>query len=133
MDWLSPPQDQFPELRQEKCRDPYPTIGEKAFGRLGRHASTVCIMGVQYGTGVGFIILMAKFMDNIFFYLEISGPMTLCRWRHADGHIETENQVDGGDGGADHTAVLVRLSARLLVRGGRAGHCDGPGSWRRPP
>ena len=61
----------WPEYRTARCRDPYPTIAEKAVGRPARHAATACIVGVQYGTGVGFLILMAKFVDNIFLYFEI--------------------------------------------------------------
>ena len=61
-----------PEFKQNKCRDPYPTIAEKAFGRIGRYFATLCIIGVQYGTGVGFLILCAKFMDNILMYFEVS-------------------------------------------------------------
>ena len=69
----------FPEFQMKKCRDPYPTIAEKAVGRLGRffhftltsprHIATTFIVGNQYGRGVGFIVISAKFMDNIFHYI----------------------------------------------------------------
>jgi len=74
-------EEQFPEMRREKCRDPYPTIAEKAVGKVGRYFATVCIMGVQYGTGIGFIVLTAKFMDNIFHYIFPDDlVMSTCRW-----------------------------------------------------
>ena len=40
----------------------------------------MCIIAVQYGTGWGFLILMAKFMDNIFEFAGWSGGMTPCKW-----------------------------------------------------
>ena len=88
-------EERFPEFR-EKCRDPYPVIAEKAVGKIGRwclkqlffilekfnlrYFATVFIIAVQYGTGCGFLILMAKFMDNIFEYAGWSGDMTPCNW-----------------------------------------------------
>ena len=72
-------EERFPEFR-EACRDPYPVIAEKAVGKVGRYFATVCIIAVQYGTGCGFLILMAKFMDNIFEYGGWSGDMTPCKW-----------------------------------------------------
>lgn len=52
-------EEKYPEYRG-KCRDPYPTIAEKAFGKVGRYFATLCIIGVQYGTGVGFLILLVR-------------------------------------------------------------------------
>ena len=84
-------EEQFPELRREKCRDPYPTIAEKAIGKFGRYFATICIMGVQYGTGIGFIVLTAKFMDNIFHYIFPDDlVMSTCRCVPSDTcHVET--------------------------------------------
>ena len=53
-------EERYPEYRG-KCRDPYPTIAEKAFGKVGRYFALLCIIGVQYGTGVGFLILLVRF------------------------------------------------------------------------
>jgi len=72
-------EERFPEYR-EKCRDPYPVIAEKAVGKVGRYFATACIISVSYGSGVGFLILMAKFMDNIFEFAGWSGDMTPCKW-----------------------------------------------------
>ena len=48
---------------------------------MGRYFATVCIMGVQYGTGIGFIVLTAKFMDNIFHYIFPDDlVMSTCRF-----------------------------------------------------
>lgn len=58
-------EERHPEY-QGKCRDPYPTIAEKAYGKAGRWFSLLCIIGVQYGTGVGFLILLAKFREESF-------------------------------------------------------------------
>jgi len=71
----------FPEFQMKKCRDPYPTIAEKAVGRLGRHIATTFIVGNQYGGGVGFIVISAKFMDNIFHYIFPDDTfMSTCKW-----------------------------------------------------
>ena len=77
--WLMVEEDN-PEYKTTKCRDPYPTIADKAFGKIGRYFSTLCIIGVQYGTGVGFLILCAKFADNILHYFDVLTWMTPCRW-----------------------------------------------------
>lgn len=71
-------EEKFPEFKTNKCRDPYPTIAEKAFGKPGRWFATICIIGVQYGTGVGFLILCAKFADNILMYYDVLHEMTPC-------------------------------------------------------
>ena len=76
--WLLVEEDN-PEFKTQKCRDPYPTIAEKAFGKVGRFFSTLCIIGIQYGTGVGFLILCAKFMDNILIYFDVLPELTPCR------------------------------------------------------
>ena len=76
--WLMVEEDN-PEFKTTKCRDPYPTIADKAFGKFGRYFSTLCIIGVQYGTGVGFLILCAKFADNILVYFDVLPWMTPCR------------------------------------------------------
>jgi len=76
--WLMVEEDN-PEYKTTKCRDPYPTIADKAFGKIGRYFSTLCIIGVQYGTGVGFLILCAKFADNILHYFDVLTWMTPCR------------------------------------------------------
>ena len=75
-------EEKFPEFKTNKCRDPYPTIAEKAFGKPGRWFATICIIGVQYGTGVGFLILCAKFADNILMYFDVLHEMTPCWYRN---------------------------------------------------
>ena len=52
-------EERFPEFKGI-IRDPYPTIGEKAAGKLGRLVSLVCICLTLYGGGCVFIVLIAQ-------------------------------------------------------------------------
>ncbi|XP_023342160.1 uncharacterized protein LOC111711907, partial [Eurytemora carolleeae] len=51
------------EERYEKfrgqVRDPYPSIGEVAIGKIGRHVSSICIACTLYGGGCVIIVLIS--------------------------------------------------------------------------
>ena len=86
-------EEKFPEFKTNKCRDPYPTIAEKAFGKPGRWFATICIIGVQYGTGVGFLILCAKFADNILMYFDVLHEMTPCWYKNNTAEFQPNTEI----------------------------------------
>ncbi|XP_023328375.1 amino acid transporter ANT1 isoform X2 [Eurytemora carolleeae] len=58
-------EERYPEYRGQ-VRDPYPSIAEKAAGKIGRFAAITCINLCLYGAGCVFIVLIASFIKNIF-------------------------------------------------------------------
>lgn len=79
-------EEREPEYRG-KCRDPYPTIAEKAYGKAGRWFSLVCIIGVQYGTGVGFLILLAKFREEFNSLIQVFKMMSKLIMKSRQFHL----------------------------------------------
>jgi len=70
-------EERFEEFRGE-VRDPYPTIGEKAIGKIGRIVSMVAISLTLYGGGCVFIVLIAQLLGSL---LASAGlELSLCLW-----------------------------------------------------
>ena len=61
-----------------QCRDPYPTIAEKAVGKTGRYLSIICITITLYGDGCVYIVAMATYLKNIL--AELHADISLCYW-----------------------------------------------------
>jgi len=70
-------EERFPEFR-EQCRDPYPTIAEKAVGKVGRIIALVCISITLYGTGCVYLVIIASFMSNLSH--EAGFELNPCLW-----------------------------------------------------
>jgi len=58
-------EERYPEYR-EQVRDPYPTIAEKAGGKIGRALAVGCINVCLYGAGCVFLVLISSFVSSIF-------------------------------------------------------------------
>lgn len=70
-------EERFPEFRGE-VRDPYPSIAEKAIGKVGRVLSLVCISLTLYGGGCVFIVLISQLLGSL---MGAAGlHLTLCVW-----------------------------------------------------
>ena len=70
-------EERYEEFRGQ-VRDPYPAIGEKAAGKLGRIVSVVCITLTLYGGGCVFIVLISQLLGSL---LEAAGlHLSLCVW-----------------------------------------------------
>ena len=70
-------EERYEEFRGQ-VRDPYPAIGEKAAGKLGRIISVVCITLTLYGGGCVFIVLIAQLLQSLF--LAAGYSLSLCIW-----------------------------------------------------
>ena len=70
-------EERYEEFRGQ-VRDPYPAIGEKAAGKLGRIISVVCITLTLYGGGCVFIVLISQLLQSLF---QAAGfDLSLCVW-----------------------------------------------------
>ena len=70
-------EERYEEFRGQ-VRDPYPAIGEKAAGKLGRIISVICITLTLYGGGCVFIVLISQLLKSLF---EAAGiDLSLCIW-----------------------------------------------------
>ena len=70
-------EERYEEFRGQ-VRDPYPAIGEKAAGKLGRIISVVCITLTLYGGGCVFIVLISQLLQSL---LQAAGfELSLCVW-----------------------------------------------------
>ena len=69
-------EERYEEFRGQ-VRDPYPAIGEKAAGKLGRIISVVSITLTLYGGGCVFIVLISQLLQSLF---ETYLPLSLCVW-----------------------------------------------------
>ena len=70
-------EERYEEFRGQ-VRDPYPAIGEKAAGKLGRIVSVVCITLTLYGGGCVFIVLISQLLSSL---CEAAGfHLSLCVW-----------------------------------------------------
>ena len=70
-------EERYEEFRGQ-VRDPYPAIGEKAAGKLGRIVSVVCITLTLYGGGCVFIVLISQLLQSLF--LAAGFKLSLCIW-----------------------------------------------------
>uniref|UniRef100_H2XKS7 Amino acid transporter transmembrane domain-containing protein n=2 Tax=Ciona intestinalis TaxID=7719 RepID=H2XKS7_CIOIN len=69
----------YPEYEDQYIPDPYPTIGFRAAGRVGRFATRFCVVGTLYGGGVVYILLIAGNISNL---IESLGHVEIhaCYW-----------------------------------------------------
>ena len=70
-------EERYEEFRGQ-VRDPYPAIGQKAAGKLGRIVSVVCITLTLYGGGCVFIVLISQLLQSLFVAAGYS--LSLCVW-----------------------------------------------------
>ena len=70
-------EERYEEFRGQ-VRDPYPAIGEKAAGKLGRIISVVCITLTLYGGGCVFIVLISQLLQSLF--VAAGFELSLCVW-----------------------------------------------------
>lgn len=70
-------EDRYDEFKGE-IRDPYPAIGEKAFGKVGRILSLICISFTLYGGGCVFIVLISQLLSGIMATAGVH--LTICVW-----------------------------------------------------
>jgi vesicular inhibitory amino acid transporter len=70
-------EDRYDEFKGE-IRDPYPAIGEKAFGKIGRIVSLICICITLYGGGCVFIVLISQLLSGIMAAVNVH--LTICMW-----------------------------------------------------
>ena len=70
-------EERYEEFRGQ-VRDPYPAIGEKAAGKVGRILSVVCITLTLYGGGCVFIVLISELLGSL---VAAAGlQLSLCTW-----------------------------------------------------
>ncbi|XP_078485504.1 uncharacterized protein LOC100187512 [Ciona intestinalis] len=69
----------YPEYEDQYIPDPYPTIGFRAAGRVGRFAARFCVVGTLYGGGVVYLLLIAGNISNL---IESLGHVEIhaCYW-----------------------------------------------------
>uniref|UniRef100_H2Z6I0 Amino acid transporter transmembrane domain-containing protein n=1 Tax=Ciona savignyi TaxID=51511 RepID=H2Z6I0_CIOSA len=69
----------YPEYEKQYISDPYPTIGFRAAGNLGKNATRICIIATLYGGATVFLLLIAGNISNL---LESLGhvQMHACYW-----------------------------------------------------
>lgn len=70
-------EERYEEFRGQ-VRDPYPAIGEKAAGKVGRIISVICITLTLYGGGCVFIVLISQLLGSL--SAAAGFQMSLCVW-----------------------------------------------------
>ena len=70
-------EERYEEFRGQ-VRDPYPAIGEKAAGKLGRVISVICITLTLYGGGCVFIVLISQLLGSL--CAAAGFHLSLCVW-----------------------------------------------------
>merc|ERR1711990_303327 len=70
-------EERYEEFRGQ-VRDPYPAIGEKAAGKVGRILSVVCITLTLYGGGCVFIVLISQLLRSL--CAAAGFELSLCVW-----------------------------------------------------
>ncbi|XP_078485499.1 uncharacterized protein LOC100185142 isoform X1 [Ciona intestinalis] len=69
----------YPEYEDQYIPDPYPTIGFRAAGRVGRFATRFCIIATLYGGATVYLLLIAGNISNL---IESLGHVEIhaCYW-----------------------------------------------------
>ncbi|KAK3097482.1 hypothetical protein FSP39_010023, partial [Pinctada imbricata] len=57
-------QERYPEYR-ENCPDPYPVLGEKTFGKVGRYVVSFSINFTLFGVGTVFLLLASENIEQL--------------------------------------------------------------------
>ncbi|CAC5420820.1 SLC32A [Mytilus coruscus] len=70
-------QERYPEYRSH-VPDPYPVIGEKAYGRRGRNIVNVVMNVYNYGSAVVYMVLAAGNIETLL--AKVTKDISLCYW-----------------------------------------------------
>lgn len=70
-------QNRFPEYSQH-VPDPYPVIGEKAYGKFGRHLVTFCINFTLFGASTVYLILASDNIETLM--SDVTKDISYCYW-----------------------------------------------------
>ncbi|VDI52424.1 Hypothetical predicted protein [Mytilus galloprovincialis] len=70
-------QERYPEYRSH-VPDPYPVIGEIAYGRKGRHIVNVVMNIYNYGSAVVYMVLAAGNIETLL--AKVTEDISLCYW-----------------------------------------------------
>ncbi|XP_063402409.1 uncharacterized protein LOC134686665 [Mytilus trossulus] len=79
-------QDRFPEYRNH-VPDPYPVIGEKAYGKHGRHLVTFSINFTLFGASTVYLILASENIEDLM--SDVTKDISFCYWLLILGAILT--------------------------------------------
>ncbi|XP_052090183.1 uncharacterized protein LOC127726769 [Mytilus californianus] len=79
-------QDRFPEYR-DHVPDPYPVIGEKAYGKNGRHLVTFSINFTLFGASTVYLILASENIEDLM--SDVTKDISFCYWLLILGGILT--------------------------------------------
>jgi len=79
-------EDRYDEFKGE-IRDPYPAIGQKAIGTVGRILSLICICITLYGGGCVFIVLIAQLLSGVMASAGVH--LSTCMWMVVSAAILT--------------------------------------------